>query len=241
MTFRDYPAPLQLNGRNLPYVTTCLHLGHILSQDGSMTQDCLSKRAQYIDKTVDIRNMFSFADPTQVLTAVDKYTSDYYGAMLYDLYDDNTTGKYFRCWGTVVKLAWNCPRSTHRYLVNNLLAAGFTSTRIKIVSRYIKFFHSLLKSSSKEVQTLASISAQDKSSNTGGNLARIAEETGLNPWIADPSQVKQSLKKNEDPLPERDKCRVPYLSKLIHQRYEMEISGVDTKIICQQIDSLCSS
>ena len=159
MTFRDYPAPLQLNGRNLPYVTTCLHLGHILSQDGSMTQDCLSKRAQYIDKTVDIRNMFSFADPRQVLTAVDKYASDYYGAMLYDLYDDSSTGKYFRCWGTVVKLAWNCPRSTHKYLVNNLLATGFTSTWIKIVS--------LLKSSNKAVQILARISAQDKSSNMG--------------------------------------------------------------------------
>ena len=45
--------------------------------------------------------MFNFADPTQVLTAVDKYMSDYYGAMLYDLYDlydENNTGKYFRCW-----------------------------------------------------------------------------------------------------------------------------------------------
>ena len=34
MAFRNYPAPLQLNGRDLPYVTTCLHLGHILAQDG---------------------------------------------------------------------------------------------------------------------------------------------------------------------------------------------------------------
>ena len=99
MTFRDYPAPLQLNGRNLPYVTTCLHLGHILSQDGTMTQDCLSKRAQCINKTVDMRNMFSFADSMQDLTAVDKCVSDYYGVMLYDMYDDNTTGK--RCWGTL--------------------------------------------------------------------------------------------------------------------------------------------
>lgn len=31
MTLRAYPAPLQLNGRDLPYVTTCLHLGHILA------------------------------------------------------------------------------------------------------------------------------------------------------------------------------------------------------------------
>ena len=101
MTFRDYPASLQLYGiygRDLPYVTTCLHLGHILSQDGSMVQDCNSKRAQYIDKTVDIRNTFSFADPTQVLTAVEKYASNHYGAMLYDLFDENSSGKYFRCW-----------------------------------------------------------------------------------------------------------------------------------------------
>ena len=206
-----------------------------------MTQDCMAKRAQYIDKTVDIRNMFGFADPRQVLTAVDKYASDYYGDMLYDLYDDNTTGKYFRCWGTVVKLAWNCPRSTHKYFVNNLLASGFTSVRVKIISRYIKFFRSLLKSSSKEVQLVASISAQDKSSNTGGNLARIAEETGLNPWTAAPSEVKEVLKKKEDNVPERDSWRLPYLSKLLQQRYEMEMNGVDTKFITQLIDSLCSS
>ena len=129
---------------------------------------------------------------------MDKYVSDYYGAMLYDLYDDNTTGKYFRCWGSVVKLVWNCPRSTHKYFVNNLLAVGFTSIRVKVISRYIKFFRSLLKSSSKEVQLVANISAHDKSSNTGGNLARIAEETGLNPWTAHPSKVREVLQQNED-------------------------------------------
>ena len=94
----------------------------------------LSVQAQYIDKTVDIRNMFSFVDPTHVLTVVDKYTSDYYSTMLYDLYDDNTTGKYFWCCGNVIKLAWNCPQSTHKYFVNNLLATGFISTWVKIIS-----------------------------------------------------------------------------------------------------------
>ena len=50
-----------------------------------MIQDCKVKRAQYIDKTVYIRNTFSFGNPTQVLTVIDKYTGDHYGAMLYDL------------------------------------------------------------------------------------------------------------------------------------------------------------
>ena len=114
MNFRSYPAPLQLNGRDLPYVTTCLHLGHILAQDGTMVHDCRAKRAKYIDQTVDIRTTFRFAHPKQVLSAIDKYAGDYYGTMLYDLYDDNSTGQYFRCWGTAVKLTWGCPRSTHR-------------------------------------------------------------------------------------------------------------------------------
>ena len=198
-----------------------------------MIQDCQSKRAQYIDKTVDIRNTFSFADPTQVLTAVDKYASNHYGAMLYDLFDDKNTGKYFRCWGTVVKLAWKCPRGTHRYFVNNLLAAGFTSTRVTILSRYVNFFRSLLKSSSSEVRLVATLAAQDKSSNTGSNLAKIEQETGLNPWTASPCQVKQALLEKEAP--------VPFLSKLISQRYELDSTGKDTELISQFVDSLCIS
>ena len=127
MSFRSYPAPLKLNGRELPYVTTVAHLGHILAQDGTMVQDCRVKRAQYFDQTVDIRTMFRFAHPWQVLTAITTYAGDHYGAMLYDLYDDQSTGQYYRCWGTLVKLKWGLPRSTHRYFVNNFLAPEFTS------------------------------------------------------------------------------------------------------------------
>ena len=71
-----------------------------------MVHDCHAKRAQYIDRTVDIRSTFGFAAPEQILTAVDKYAGDHYGAMLYNLFDDDSSSKYFRCWGTLVKLAW---------------------------------------------------------------------------------------------------------------------------------------
>ena len=94
----DKPARLQLNGNSLPYVTTCLHLGHIMAQDGSMVHDCQAKRAQYIGRTVDIRKMFGFANPTQVLTAIDKYAGDHYSAMLYNLYENSSTWKYVRYW-----------------------------------------------------------------------------------------------------------------------------------------------
>jgi hypothetical protein len=60
-----------------------------------------------------------------------------------------------------------------------------------ILSQYVNFFRS--QSSSREVRLIAALAAQDKSSNTGSNLAKIEKETGLNPWIATPNQVKHVL------------------------------------------------
>ena len=65
-----YPAPLQLYGRDLPWVTHATHLGHELNQDCTMDMDTKMKRAAFINNSTDIRHMFSFALPEQVLNAV---------------------------------------------------------------------------------------------------------------------------------------------------------------------------
>ena len=83
MKRRDYPASLKLNGKPLPFVTTATHLGHELSQDGTMTTDIRIKRAKFIDKSTEIRETFSFADPVQVLQAVNIYCCDHYGSMFF--------------------------------------------------------------------------------------------------------------------------------------------------------------
>ena len=49
------------------------HLGHELHQSCNMDFDAKCKRADFIDKSTDIRMMFSFAHPHQVLTAVSTY------------------------------------------------------------------------------------------------------------------------------------------------------------------------
>jgi hypothetical protein len=203
--------------------------------------DCRVKRARYIDKTVNIRTMFEFAHPEQVLTAIDRYAGDYYGAMLWNLYDEKSSGQYFRCWGTTVKLAWGCPRSTHRYFVNNFLALGFVSIRVKVISRYVNFFQTLLKSRSKEVRLVAQLAAQDKSSTTGINLAKIYNETNINPWTSSSYQIRQALQEGEEIVPEQDMWRLPYLGKLLGARHKMELELHKTDYIDSQIDLLCSS
>ena len=55
--------PLQLFGEELPWVNSAEHLGHALHKDCTMDLDARQKRAQFIDRTSDLRGIFNFACP----------------------------------------------------------------------------------------------------------------------------------------------------------------------------------
>ena len=60
----SYPAPLVLNGKQLPWVRHATHLGHELSEFCNMELDARIKRARFIENSTSIREQFSFADST---------------------------------------------------------------------------------------------------------------------------------------------------------------------------------
>ena len=49
-----YPDPVQLDGKDLPWVESADHLGHTLHQMTNMQKDCQRARAKFIDKTVQL-------------------------------------------------------------------------------------------------------------------------------------------------------------------------------------------
>ena len=53
-----------------------LHLGHELHESGLMDHDARVKRAQFIDKSTEIRETFAFASPVEVLRAVKVFAGD---------------------------------------------------------------------------------------------------------------------------------------------------------------------
>ena len=55
------PVPLQLCGRDLPWVESGNHLGNMLHQSGNMEHDASIARAKFIDQSVETRQAFSFA------------------------------------------------------------------------------------------------------------------------------------------------------------------------------------
>ena len=50
-----------------------------------MDFDAKLKRGNFIEKSTDIREMFSFSHPSQVLYAVNIHAAHIYGSMLWDL------------------------------------------------------------------------------------------------------------------------------------------------------------
>ena len=61
------PVPLTLCGKALPFVPTATHLGHELHESGTMEYDARVKKAQFISNSLEVREMFSFASPAEVL------------------------------------------------------------------------------------------------------------------------------------------------------------------------------
>ena len=53
----------------------------------------------------------------------------------------------------------------------------------------------------------------------GANLALFSRETGLDPWVAGPGQLKAALlAAGTVVVPQLDKWRVPYLWRLLAER-----------------------
>ena len=203
-----------------------------------MDFDAKCKRAAFIESSTDIREMFSFAYPAQVLSSVSVYSAHFYGSMLWDLTSESA-GQVFRSWNTCVKLAWDVPRWTHNYLVDNLLGGDLPPVKKKLMCQYVNFFQKLRKSPLREVRILASLAGRDRQSVTGKNLAMLEGEFGLDPWSQGVNIFKSKFKGYI--IPDADTWRLPLLQRLLNQRRDMVACDEEVEHITELIDCLCTT
>ena len=232
------PKHLTLNGKTLPWVSHATHLGHEIHQSVTMELDTRIKRAQFIENCIQIREAFSFAFPDQTIKAVKIYALHLYGAMLWN-FDSNSTGMYCRSWNTNIKLAYEVPRETHTYIVENCLATEYKPVVQEMYSRFPKFLKSLKMSASSEVQHLFTVIKNDVQSTTGGNIYTIIKKTGLNPTEILPIHMRSADLKKE--VPEHENWRINLLKKYLEQRQERKGLLLETEELSSFIDSLCKA
>ena len=232
------PDPLQLFGEQLPWVNSAEHLGHTLHKDCTMDMDARRKRAQFIDKSSDIRDTFKFAHPKQIIKAVQVYASDAYGFMLYDL-SSQASQSYLKSWNTFVKLAWDVPRDTYTYIVEDSLAENFVPLRKQIYSRYVKFFQNLFTSSSKEVRHIARIISHDARSTVFRNINFLQQISGLSPWDYSGWRILEKI--GNASAPPNNEWRLSLLMKLLATRRQNLAALEDTNRLTCMINSLCNT
>ena len=234
----QYPDPVYLDGKVLPWVTSAEHLGHTLTQSGSMDQDCKIRRAIFIQKSLEVREQLHYARPADIMKAVSVYCGDSYGSMLWSLRSE-AAESYFKCWNTCVKLVNKVPRSSFTYLVEDYFAKNQSSMRNQVLGRYHGFFHGLLKSPSQEVRLLCNMVARDPSSNTADNLSYIKEQSRLSIWKNSSVEIKHALPVRK--IPECEQWRLGLLGSLLGMRDQQHLLAADSRRLSSMIDSLCST
>ena len=174
----EKPAPHTLCGRELPWVNQADHLGNMLTVQGDMEQDAAVKRAQFISSSVQIREVFKFAAPAEVLKSMKIYSNSFYGSCLWDLAGVKAKQVY-TAWNHTVRLIWGCLLWTRTYFVQQLFCCGHTSAKLDILLRYVNFFHIFRFSASHEVQVLCRYLARDVQSVTANNLQLVKDISHL--------------------------------------------------------------
>ena len=81
----QYPPPMLLNGKELPWLESCTHLGHILSANLSMDSDVSRAKSSFINRSADLREQLYFCHPAQKMRAIDLFNCDGYGMGLWHL------------------------------------------------------------------------------------------------------------------------------------------------------------
>ena len=190
----------------------------------------MKKRAKFIQASVETREMFKWAAPQEIIKAIKVHNRAFYGSSLWDL-NGVKTKQVFSTWNTTVKLVWGCPQHTRTYILQHVLACGYQSAWMDIVTRFPKFFHSLRRSESKEVQVLSRYWAREIRYVTGKNLQYIKDVSGLNPWTAPAGILRNALQAVElVDVPHQDAWRLPYLASLLKQRRIASQSVMDIEV-----------
>ena len=205
-----------------------------------MEDDIKHKKADFIRRSTEVREGFSFAQPNQVLQAVRTYCCSVYGAMIWPLFSDMTK-QVFNCWSTCVKLAWGVPRATHTYLVDNFLSCGIPSMRSSQLACFWKFLHGVKGSSSLEVRVVANLSAADIRSTTGSNMFGIEKYCKQELSGQSLAAAKSIILEIKASVPGQDMWRFGCLKKFLCERYQLQAELKDTTEIDSLIDSICSS
>ena len=166
---------MKLCGNSLPWVNQFKHLGNTISNDlGYIDNDMNIKRAQYVNKCMELRQEFYFAAGDTLFELNQIYNSHFTGSPLWNLF-----GKHMSTlessYNQSVKNMFNLPLATHRCLISPI--TNYRHIRITLYARFLNFVKQLKSTNKKNSRLLFYHIMNDVGSTTGKNLRKIMLQT----------------------------------------------------------------
>ena len=170
----DLPS-IQLCGNSLPWVDQIKHLGHVINNKGCLTdQDVIVKRAQFINKNMELNQEFSFASGRSKFIISNIYNSHFYGSPIWDIFG-NATNSFLKSYNRAVRVTFNLPLTTHRNLIEPISQCHHLMT--VLASRFLGFLVKIRESDKIIPKMLLNHVMRDVRSTTGSNLRKILLQT----------------------------------------------------------------
>ena len=227
-------ANIRLNGDPLPWVDSAVHVGNIVERNNSFSKDFNKKRDDFIGRIHSILQEFHFANPLVKMEMFRIYATSFYGSNLWNLFNGSCE-KLYTAWNMAVRLAFGVPRTTHRYLIEEI--SECSHPKVLLMARYLKFHETLQKTSKIGVRFLCEI--------TKGNLRTTH---GQNIWNMQ-SKIKGELTSRAIrghkyfPVPAADQWRVSIIKDMLEVKWNMTDIDCfdDTEEVYEILETLCSS
>ena len=237
-TKRTILPELILCGNPLPWVDQIKHLGTTLSNNGCLTdQDVRIKRAQFINKNMELRQEFHFASARTLFELNEIYNSHFSGSPLWDLHGSivkSLEGSY----NLAVKNMFGLPLATHRSLICPITERSHLRNILYL--RFVNFVKQIKTTQKRIPKMLLSHIMDDVNSTTGSNIRKIL-------LMTDKFRV--------DDLRKCDIMRIPYHStdnysdwkvKMLKEIIDikegyLDIQNFDTTYLNEIIEYLCVS
>ena len=190
----------------LKWVPKIKYLGSILQEDNTMNLDIDKKHGSFIGKVHSLTQIFFFLDPAVKIKLIEIYTENFYGSNIWNLFG-SSCDKIYRAFNVTVRMTFQVPRETHRYLVESI--SECLHPKVFLSSRLIKFSSALNNCNKLSIKILAKLYQNDLRTILGKNISEISRSCNIPKENLTPEAVKHGM--SYFPPPENEECRAPVL------------------------------
>jgi hypothetical protein len=234
--------PVVLCGNDLPWVSSCKHLGNRIvntetaEADDIRCQDVKSKRASFINKNNELIQEFHFAHPKTRNRVNIIQNSHFYGSVLWNLSSKHVE-KLEKSWNIAIRRMFDLPREAHCYLVEPV--SEVDHVRTLMARRFINFISKIRSSKKLAIRSLLKVIEHDTRSTTGHNLRSILLLSGATQvQNLKPSDVKNKYRN----IPDGEEFRIGFITEIIDvQNNELEVPDFSGEEIHELLQHLCVS